>query len=134
MQAPATSGFNAENFPSAPDWFVKFLSSMSRFCNDTSTALTNRITLADNLSAQVVKTTFTAHLDANNNYTLPIQNKLGSVPTSVLVGQLLSTTSGSPQKQAWSFTWQMDGNNNISLLFQGLQANNKYQVTVIAEA
>lgn len=67
MKIPVTQQLQRTDFPEAPGWISKLLYPLQLFMTTIVTALTNQLTLQDNMSCVVSSTTLTAGATADKN-------------------------------------------------------------------
>lgn len=72
MKLPVLTQLDRQDFPDAPDWIVNLLYPLQLFMTSVQSALTNKLTLQDNLSCVVQQFSIVAGAsDTNNTFSFP---------------------------------------------------------------
>jgi hypothetical protein len=108
-------------------WFGKVLEGLNPFIQQTSTALSNGLVLADNSRTVKFTTTITTSPTWPMKYNL---KDLKERPTAVLIGSLKST-DGFTITAAYCVHWAYD-NGQLSYTILGLDSAHSYSATLIA--
>ena len=99
---------------------------LNTFLDQTSTALSSQLTLADNLKSQ----RFTTVLPVASS-TTSFSYTLNERPTEVRIGQI-TRVDGTAITAAFSLTWSYDGA-KIAVVLQGLDAGKAHNITIITQ-
>lgn len=127
MKIGVTTSLNRQDFPEAGDWISNLLYPLQLFINVVTSALTNNLTLQDNMSCVVRTFTLTAGvLDINNTY--QFQCNLGR--TIAEFNYYCNTTDGTYPVIYPQISWNFINGNIVINGIKGLTAGTKYNITV----
>ena len=127
MKLSTVSKLILEDYPDEiRSWFRKLVLAINPFLEQVYSILTNGVTLKDNLKAQVIKQTLPAGTSE-----VTIAYNLNERPTSVVIGQILTSSGSYPTNQITLYWTFVDG--QIKLKFVNLNSSTEYLITVIAQ-
>lgn len=95
MQPPIIRLIQTEQYPEAPDWFGRFLTSLNRIIQPVHDGLTNNITLSQNIPNVQGVVTVLANTDPTQN-TLTISTDLNRDVKTVQINTWLTTDPTNP--------------------------------------
>lgn len=124
---PKQITFKLEDYPSLPKEMSTFFANLNLLSYQINQALTKQLTREDNFISQ--KKTLTI---SSASFPLTFQHNLLPIkPESVLIAQILYLSPLTPA-YAHTLTWQLTGNNNITITsITGLVADKSYEITLI---
>ncbi len=126
MKLNVTKKIGVEEFPSdVRSWMGKLVNPLNKFFEQAYLALTNGLTIGDNLKGQK----FNLDIAANQPYPIKVKWNLNERPTALLLGYIAEDPSGGVIP-AHSMQWSIDSG-SISVTFSGLDSNTKYKATII---
>lgn len=121
-----------EDYQGSPPWLGKLFLQLNEFFTSVFVALARGLTRSENLRSTVKAITFTTLAIPDNTFPVAVKHDLGQRPTDVWVGRL-RRVDGAAITDAWSLTWDLDSNGNLSVRFQGLDASTQYEARLILE-
>lgn len=108
--------------------FTKLIGPLNSFQEQVYFALTNGLTVRDNLKSQVISIS----IDVSQTYPITAKYTLNEKPVAVLLASIVETGTGSPGVvPAHSHQWLLV-NGTLELTFSGLDAAKRYSATLIA--
>ena len=130
MKISAFKRFLSEQFVGAPDWFVRFLQQLNLLTEQVVHALTNGLTIADNMDAQLYTFQILAKAMADLNTTSFVCT-MSKIPEAVMVGKCfsvgLTTVMTSPVHVFWTVSGGKININSIT----GLTSGTNYSITLV---
>lgn len=115
-----------ESFPSdVQKWIGSLVSPLNNFLDQVTRALTNELTLADNLKAQ----SWVVTLEAAQTYPIKLAYNLNQKPSVLIVGRIASQDSSAIPAHSFTWTWYGD---RVEVTFGSLSAV-KYDVNITAQ-
>lgn len=130
MKIGQATNLNRQDFPEADDWITKLLYPLQKFMDTITAALTNNITLADNLSCVIQRFIFVAGvLDTDNTYTFNCNLGRAISEFTYFCNAFDGTYPVIYPQISWNFV-----NNTIVINgIKGLTPGVKYNITVVVK-
>ncbi len=131
MKIPVTQQLQRTDFPEAPNWISKLLYPLQLFMTTTVNALTNQLTLQDNISCVINQITFAAATSANLNtfqFTWPFTTR-----QPIELTMHVSRTDGTYDSIYPVPSWNLVGNSILINGIQGLTSGVSYQITTVVK-
>lgn len=119
-----------QDFPSdVQSWLVKLIQPLNQFVEQTISALSNGLTIADNFKSKKYELTITA----SQSYPIKLQYSLNQRPTSVTIAYCREdAATPSTPTVAYSVWWLYD-EEGLQATMIGLDSSKRYKVTLIAQ-
>ena len=130
MKITAFKRFLSEQFIGAPDWFVRFLQQLNLLTEQIVKALTNGLTIKDNLDAQQYMFKILAKATADLNTTSFVCT-MSKTPESVMVGNVFSVGVTTIMTSPVQVFWSVDGNAIKINSITGLTSGTNYSITLV---
>lgn len=124
---PKPLALRKDDYKDAPEWATRMFQQLNEWFSTGTQALTRGLVRAENMRSTTKTVTFRGSSDA-----LTVKHDLGQRPATVWVGSL-RTVDGSVISAAWSFTWLLNSDDQLSVRFQGLTAGLSYEAQIIIE-
>lgn len=128
MKIPVVQQLQRTDFPEAPNWISKLLYPLQLFMTTVITALTNQLTLQDNVSCVINQLTFSAAPTADANvfqFTWPFPRQ----PVSLLMH--VTRTDGTTPSIYPVPSWNLVGGNIVVNGVEGLTSGVQYQIVTV---
>ena len=124
---PVISQLSRQDFPDAPAWISKLLYPIQLFMTSVISALTNKLTLQDNMACVIQKFSIVADAtDTKNTYSFPFLTNSSPVELTYSCTNADGTYTAVYPQLSWNY---INGNIVINGI-KGLTAGKKYNFTV----
>lgn len=129
MKAPSTQRFEAQNYPGAPSWFIRFISDLNSFSETAVNIFTKNITPDDNIDCQIYTFTIVAGATALDNTTSFAAN-IKHIPRNIMVGSVINTSPYSSPVTGVTVAGGYTAPNIVITAINGLTAGQTYLITL----
>lgn len=131
MSLPSIRRFYTEDYPSAPEWFRKHISTLNQFSDPMYLLVSKGLTFAENFNAQTYTFTVRAGASASLN-TATITTKISGKPQGLLkVAANVLGNVAAPITSAIDITWYSNGSTVQITSITGLTSGTQYSITVL---
>jgi hypothetical protein len=130
MKISAFKRFLSEQFVGAPVWFINFIKQLNLLTEQITNVLTNGITIADNMDAQLYTFQILAKASADLNTTSFVCT-MSKTPEAVIIGNIYTTGTTTVMTTAPHVFWTVNGKKIIINSITGLTSGTNYSLTLV---